>query len=252
MPDVYSRFLSREYPVLPSALSAKRLNIHPQCLHFGSSHFLFEPFFARAGKAGVFCFVSFTSSSDVAVHAAQRMDGVGDSQWLVPGYPRSKDTFCSLAQCEVAYVWDREAELHPTTGQVASGALQGHPRGCVGECQEACLWIGAMIAKEPSFSIGRRSSSSELGSTGCPQCPTCSVGEGVGRRRNQGATSGGRSFCGASHKACRVGCRGLSQLKAKLAKARLREGAARAPHSEHPALQEFLPCLIMPRKWSNG
>ena len=29
MPDVYSRPLSREYPVLPSALTAKRLKIHP-------------------------------------------------------------------------------------------------------------------------------------------------------------------------------------------------------------------------------
>ena len=54
----------------------------------------------------------------------------------------------------------------------------------------------------------------------------------------------------------------VSQLKAKLAmmeaeQARLREGAARAPRSErcptkHPVLEEFLPCLIMPRKWSNG
>ena len=110
--------------------------------HFGSSHFLFEPSLAHSGKAGVFCTVSFATSSDVAVHAAQRTNGVGDSQWLVPGDPRSQATFCSLAQCEVACVWDYQAELHSTTGQVASGALQGQPRGGVGECQEACLWIG--------------------------------------------------------------------------------------------------------------
>ena len=76
------------------------------------------------------------------------MVSVGDSEWLVPGDPRSQATFSSLAQCEVVCAWD-EAEVHFIKGQVASGATQGHPRGGVGKCQEACLWIGgcsAMIA----------------------------------------------------------------------------------------------------------
>ena len=42
---------------------------------------------------------------------------------------------------KVVCAWD-EAEVHSTKGQVASGATQGHPRGGVGKCQEACLWGG--------------------------------------------------------------------------------------------------------------
>ena len=74
---------------------------------------------------------SFASSSDVALHAAQR----------VPGDSRSRATFNSLAQCEVVCAWD-DAEVHSTKGQVASRAPQGHPQGGVGKCQEACSGIG--------------------------------------------------------------------------------------------------------------
>ena len=78
-------------------------------------------------------------SSDVAkFHAPQGMDSVGNSQRMVPGDPRSQATFVRYPS-EV--IWDHEAEFHPTTGQVASGALPESPRGGVVDCQEASLWI---------------------------------------------------------------------------------------------------------------
>ena len=65
----------------------------------------------------------FSVVSDVAVHASQRINGVEDSQWLVPGDPKSQATFCSLAQCKVACVWDHVAELHSTTGGEQGDAM---------------------------------------------------------------------------------------------------------------------------------
>ena len=132
--------------------------------------------------------------------------------------------------------WD-EAEVHSTKGQVASGATQGHPRGGVGKCQEACFWIGGCYfchdcqwhrrdvfrgdlakakrnAQEPSLSIQLKGAM-EFVERARKRLAAHDAQRAVLEKElvdgeTKGATSGGRSFCGASHKACRVGCRGLS------------------------------------------
>ena len=76
---------------------------------------------------------------------------------------------------------------------------------------------------------GVRRASSEA--CGCQRCPTCSFGEGVGRRRTPSATLEGRSL------ACKTECNAeVSLLKAKLAlkgqNKNVWQGVARVSHSE--------------------
>ena len=203
-----------------------------------------------------------------AVHAAQRMDGDGDSQWVVPGDPRSETTFRSLAECEVASVWVRETESHPTTGQVASGAHQGQPRGGVGECQEARFRIGGChLCHDCQWhrrEVFRGDIVERFSGKGEAECPRAQCvdsierGEGV-RRAELGSgwlhtmpnVQCWRKSWSTAKPGCNVWRRKLplcvpgpqeldaevSQLKAKLAmmeaeQQRLREGAARSLHAE--------------------
>ena len=64
------------------------------CCHFGSSHFLLEPFFPC-------CFCIFSLS---------RMDSFGDPQRVVPNDPRSQASLCSLGESRPArgpWFWQR-------------------------------------------------------------------------------------------------------------------------------------------------
>ena len=95
-------------------------------------------------------------------------------------------------------------------------------------------------AEEPSLSIqlkggdGVRRPSSQA--FGCPRRPTCSVGEGVGRRRNRVQRLEAEVSVAPSTRPAELDVE-LSQLKAKLAmmeaeQACWREGVVRAPNSE--------------------
>ena len=100
--------------------------------------------------------------------------------------PRSKATFRSLAKCEVVCVWDREAEFHSTTLQVASGAHQGQPRGGVG-AQKRVLGLEAAISAMTAStrrldvtllkdSLVKAKRAKCVEAFGCPRSPTCNVG----------------------------------------------------------------------------
>ena len=241
---------------------------------------------AILAQASHFSCVSFASSSDVAVHTAQRIDGDGDSQWVVPGDPRSETTCRSLAECEVASVWVREAESYPTTGQVASGAHESQIRGGVGECQEARFRIGGSISAMIANGIDERSSEvtslkdSLAKAKRNAQEPSASIQlkgakEFVERARKRlvahdaqravlekelvdGETRVQRLEVEASvvrPRSTELDA-DVSQLKAKLAmmeagQQRLREGAARSL-MQSGVLQEFLLCFSMQRKSSSG
>ena len=110
----------------------------------GSSHFLVRTFLCLHGEGRCFQLCVFCIlSSDVAVHAAQRMDGDGDSQYPMGGFqvirgPRPPSVRWPSVRSFVS------GTVKPNSTQSRAGGVRNAPgsnRGGVGECQEACFGI---------------------------------------------------------------------------------------------------------------
>ena len=101
--------------------------------------------------------MSFASSSDVAVHAAQRMDGDGDSQWVVPGDPTSQPSVrWPSARSPVSGTVKPNSS--PPRGQVASERSRVNPEEVWESGKKRVLGLEAAISAMIANGIDETSS----------------------------------------------------------------------------------------------